>query len=300
MNSRWALNAGMVVMVIALALVLFFKPGQHKPPAIPPLTDLSASRIDHIRLQRPGEPEIDLDKSAGRWTMIAPRRARANSFRINELLHLATARIATHFAVPPADLARYGLAKPSAVVWLDSEKISFGGPHPLDPDHYVLYRGQVYVVPDHYDNAATAPLSGFFSTRLINIHRRLLAMEMPGLILTRKPDGSWKVAPPDSKLSTDRVNTFVDDWRYAEALSVKPYSGKPVIAHVRLTFAPAPAKTAGGRPAASPGRGSLRSRVLVIGIVERRPELIFYRKDEGLEYKFPADMASQLLALKPR
>ena len=294
-NSRWWLNAGLAALIAALALVLVFKPGHHKAPVVPALTTLSAGQIGHIRLLRPGQPEIDLVKSGGRWIMTAPRRARANRFRIEELLHLATARIVTHFTVPAADLGRYGLAKPDAVVWLDDEKISFGGPHPLDPDHYALYRGQVYVVPDHYDNAAIAPLSGFFSTRLIENRGKLVAIRLPRLSLARKPDGSWKVTPADSKLSTDRINTFVDDWRYAQALSVSPYSGKPVIARARFTFASSPVKAARGHSvAAAPGK-----RVLVLGIVERKPELIFYRKDGGLEYHLPADMASQLLELKP-
>ena len=303
MSGRWWLNIGLAALIIALALVVEFKPGMHKAPAIPPLTDLSINRIDHIRLQRPGKPEIDLARSAGQWVMTAPRKARANRFRINELLHLAVAKIATHFAAPAADLGRYGLDKPRAEVWLNNEKISFGGPHPLDPDHYVLYRDQVYLVPDHYANAATAPLSGFFSTRLINMRSRLMALRLPGLSLTRKPDGSWQVTPPNKKLSTDRVNTFVDDWRYAEALSVRPYSGKPVIAHVRITFAlPAVRAPAGaGHPLGTSGKPpepGPRS-VLDLGILERKPELILYRKDEGLEYHFPADMASQLLELKP-
>ncbi len=299
MSGRWWLNVGLVALIVVLALVMEFKPGMHKAPAIPPLTGLSVGQINHIRLQRPGTPEIDIVKSDGRWMMTAPRKARANSFRINELLHLAVAKIATHFAAPADNLGKYGLAKPRAEVWLNNEKISFGGPHPIDPDYYILYRGQVYLVPDHYDNAATAPLSGFFSTRLINAHNRLMSLQIPGLRLTRKPDGSWKLTPPDNKLSTDRVNTFVDDWRYAEALSVRPYSGKPVIAHVRITFAPpasgAPVST--GRPASSKLPDT--DRVLALDILERKPELIFYRKDEGLEYHFPADMASQLLELKP-
>ncbi|MHB8550543.1 MAG: DUF4340 domain-containing protein, partial [Acidiferrobacterales bacterium] len=165
MNGRWWLNVGLVALIVVLALVVEFKPGMHKAPAIPPLTGLSIGQIDHIQLRRPGKPEIDFVKSDGRWVMTAPRKARANSFRINELLHLAVAKIATHFSAPAADLGKYGLAEPRAEVWLNNEKISFGGPHPLDPDYYVLCRGQIYLVPDHYDTAATAPLSGFFSTR---------------------------------------------------------------------------------------------------------------------------------------
>ena len=300
MNSRWWANAGLAVLIAALALVMVFRPGKHPAPVIPPLTGLAAARIVHIRLQRPGEPEIDLAKSAGHWIMTAPRRARANSFRVNELLHLATARLATHFTAPVSSLGKYGLDKPRAVVWLDNEKISFGAQHPIDPDYYALYQGQVYLVPDHYVNAATAPVAGFFSTSLVGTHRRLMSLRLPHLHLARRPDGSWQVTPPDSKLSTDQVNTFVDDWRYAEALSVKPYSGRPVIGHIRIRFAP---RTVSGLPATGhpPGaHGPQRGPVLVLGILERKPELVLYRSDEGLEYHFPADMASQLLELKPR
>ncbi len=296
MNKRWLLNAGLALLVAALALIVVFKPGTHKTPQIPPLTGLSMDEITHIRLLRPGEPEIDFDKAADEWMMTAPRKARANDFRVDELLRLAVARSATHFVAPAAELGRYGLDKPRAELWLNDQEISFGGPHPINPAYYILYKGQVHVVPEHFDNAATARLSDFFSTQLLDSKYKPVEFRLPGLRLTKKPDGSWQVTPSNKELSTDRVNRFVDQWRYAQALSVAPYSGSPVNDHIRIIFAPAekgipPAP--GARPADS------RHELLDLGILARKPELILYRKDEGLEYHFPAEMANQLLKLKP-
>jgi len=302
-SSRWLLNLGLALLIVALALVAVFKPGTHRAPDIPPLTNLSVGEIAHIRLLRPGEPEIDLQKSGDQWLMTAPRKARANGFRIDELLRLAVAKSATHFAAPATELGRYGLDKPHAELWLNNQEISFGGPHPLKPAYYILYRGQIYVVPEHFDNAATARLSDYFSTQLIDAKGKPVAFKLPGLSLTKKPDGSWQVIPANKDLSTDRVNRFVDQWRYAEALSVAPYSGKPVIDHIQITFAP-PAATAPALSAAKPAGGVLNSEhpareVLDLGILARKPELVLYRNDEGLEYHFPAEMATQLLQLKP-
>ncbi len=308
MSSRWWLNVGLALVIVIMGLVVIFKPGMHKSPPIPPLTSLSMEAITHIRLQRPDQPEIDLEKSGDHWFMTAPRKARANGFRINELLHLAVAKIATHFSAPTAELGRYGLDKPRAELWLNDQKISFGGPHPLNPDFYILYNGSVYLVPEHFDNAATGRPSDFFSTRLINTADKPVAFSLPGLHLTRKPDGSWQVTPPNKDLSTDRVNQFVDEWRYAEALSVTPYSGRPVIDHIRITFVPRTAGSSENKPAptaaaagTAPGPKTLAAapEELDLGILARKPELILYRHDEGLEYHFPAEMATQLLQLKP-
>ncbi len=296
MSKRWLLNAGLALLVAALALVMVFKPGTHKTKQIPPLTGLPVAGITHIRLLRPGEPEIDLDKTGAEWMMTAPRKARANQFRVDELLRLAVARSATNFIAPAAELGKYGLDKPRAELWLNDQEISFGGPHPIDPAFYILYKGQVHVVPEHFDNAVTAGLSDFFDTQLLDNKYKPIEFRLPGLRLTKQADGSWQVTPPNKELSTDRVNRFVDQWRYAQALSVEPYSGSRVIDHIRITFAP----TEKGTPAAAGTRpADNKHELLNLGILARKPELVLYREDEGLEYHFPAEMANQLLKLKP-
>jgi hypothetical protein len=94
--------------------------------------------------------------------------------------------------------------------------------------------------------------------------------------------GAWQMAPANKELTSDRINAFVEEWRHAQALSVTEYSGKT--AHEKINF---------GFAAGSPLKN------LEIGILAHKPELVLYRRDEGLQYHFPEELGARLLQLRP-
>ena len=282
MKNRWLLNLALVLLVGLLVLVAVIKPGGKKSPESQTLTTLAPDSIQRVRLQRPRQPEVVLEKATDLWRLVAPRAARANNFRINELTQLASAPVTTRFPAPPGELGKYGLDKPLATVILNDAAIHFGAMHPLNNELYVLHAGQVQLVPASALRAASTPLEDLLSPGLLDDKAKLLALRLPGFRLKQNDQGAWIRSPELKELASDRINRFVDEWRYARALSVSAYTGKPAKERITITV------DDNGRP-----------RTLEFGVVARKPELVLVRYDEQLEYHFPDDAVTRLLELNP-
>ena len=282
MKNRWLLNLALVLLVGALGLVATFRPGANKGPEPQTLTTLAADSVQRIRLQRPRQPDVVLEKTGDRWRLQAPRAARANTFRINELTQLASAPVTTRFLAPPDGLGKYGLDKPLATVFLNDAEIRFGAMHPLNNELYVLHAGQVQLVPASALRAASTPLEDLLSPALLDDKAKLLALRLPGFSLKQNDQGAWIRNPELKELASDRVNRFVDEWRYARALAIAAYTGKPARERIAIVV------DDDGRP-----------RTLEFGVLARKPELVLVRLDEQLEYHFPDDAVTRLLDLNP-
>lgn len=282
MKNRWLLNIGLALLVGVLVLLVLYKPGTGEEAQGTPLTAFPADTIQRIKLVRPKQPEIILDKIGEDWRLSAPRKARANRFRVNELLRLAATRVATRFPVMPAELGKYGLDQPLVTLLLNDAEIRFGGMHPLDNQLYVWHDGQVLLIPASVLRAVTAPPDDFLDTSPIEDKAKLLAFKFPAFGLKQNELGAWIRTPELKGLGSDQVNRFVDEWRHARALTAAPYSGKPVKARVILTLADGD-----------------RQRVIEFGVLAYKPEFILVRKDEKLEYSFPEETGLRLMQLVP-
>ncbi|HJW82330.1 MAG TPA: DUF4340 domain-containing protein, partial [Acidiferrobacterales bacterium] len=257
MKNRWLLNIGLTLLVGALVLLVLYKPGSKKEAEGTPLTALTADVIQRIRLVRPKQPDIVLEKSGADWRLTAPRTARANEFRVNELLRLVATPVSTRFPAAPAEYGKYGLDLPLATLFLNDAEIRFGGMHPLDNQLYVLHDSQVQLIPTSVFRAVSAPLTDFLSTSLIEDKAKLLAFRFPAFGLKQNEQGAWARTPELKGLGSDQVNRFVDEWRHARALSAAPYSGKPVKERVTLTLA-----------------NGDQQRVIEFGVLAYKPEFI--------------------------
>lgn len=282
MKNRWLLNVGLTALVGILLLLAFYKPGTKQAPASTPLTSLTAPDIQRIRLLRPQQPLVVLEKNAETWRLTGPRAARANEARLNELAQLATTSVSTRFPVAAVELPKYGLDNPLATLFLNEHEIRFGGMHPLENQMYVWHDGQVALLPVAALRAVSAPFNDFLNTGLLEENTKPLAFRFPNFSLKQNEQGAWVRSPELKELASDAINRFVNEWRYARALSVAPYSGKPVKERVTITIADAD-----------------KTRTLELGVLTLTPEFIVYRKDENLEYHFPTDIGTRLMQLKP-
>jgi hypothetical protein len=287
MKKRWLLNLALLAFVatlIVLVKVLPDRSGAADAPA--PLLDTQPTTIQAIRISRGGE-DIRLERAVGGWRLAAPVRARADEIRVDALLRLAVAAPRARFSAPPDTFAQYGLERPQATVWLGQTEIRIGAAHELDDLHYVGYGNEVLLMPGAAVRPALQPLRAFFSTHLLDDGRKPVAFKLPAFRVAQV-DGVWTLTPANGNVSNDQINQFVEEWRYARALSVTRHAAVRPRAQVQVQvrYANLPADAA--------------PKTLDIAILARKPELILYRADEGLAYHFPAETGDRLLTLKPQ
>ena len=281
LKRRWLLNVALLLLIGALTWAMIYRSGQEKNASATPLTTLSTTAISQIRIDRPEQPAITLDKTGEVWRLTAPLPARVNRFNIESLLRTLSAPAETRIPAVTGELAKFGLDKPQSRLWFDNEAIAFGAMHPLTNQVYVLYKNEVVLIPAHYLATAAYPYINFIASRLFEEDRKLVALRLPGFSLTLK-DGVWHRQPTDQTLTSDQINDFVASWQNASALRVDRYSGGDEIGKIALT--------------------SLRDNKEVklhLGILAYKPEFILLRQDENLQYHFTEQTGVRLLNLKP-
>lgn len=285
MKERWLLNLILIGMVAALTLLVIFKPGKNDDAQNIALTELKTETIDHIRIQHGAAEVIVLQKTDDSWHLSQPLKARANHYKAESLARLAESRSQTRFEAKPGELGKYGLDKPQTTVWLNQQEIRFGDLHPLNNALYVSHQDAVYLIPAHYFASANGPYTDFINTRLLEESVKPVAIKLPGFSLTLV-DGVWRREPRDEKLSADLVNTFIEEWRHAQALSVGHYGDGKILQTITMSLVD------------NKQEQDKATRTLELGILAYKPEFILYRKDEGLEYRFTEDTGTRLMTLK--
>jgi Domain of unknown function (DUF4340) len=281
---RWWLNMALLIVIAALGIFAWYRSGHEPEEAKPPLTAVDAAAVQKVEITRPQQPAVQLERRDGNWRLTAPIAARADSLAVNSLLRVLQAPVESSVAPTDANLARYGLEPPELTARFDAATIEFGERHPLKDERYVKYGPAVTLISDQYYLSAAAPYANLVDSQLIEPGHKLVAIKLPDFALALT-DGVWVRTPEIKTLSSDRINEFVDEWRHARALQVKPPADKkPAEETVTLEFE-------------RPGGGT---SALAIDVAARKPELVLYRKDENLEYHFPEDTAERLLKLNEK
>jgi len=141
--------AGLAVVLLALELWPGAGPARH------PLTGLDTERINAVRIERDDRLQLALRRHDDGWRMTHPTDSAARPRRVAQLLGVARAQIVHDLG--DADLARYGLESPKAVLRLDALTIAFGDTDPTRQGRYVAIDGAVRVIDDVYYKLLTLP-----------------------------------------------------------------------------------------------------------------------------------------------
>ncbi len=269
MRSRLLLNLALAALVAALALFVWLQPDTPQVPAYP-LFQQKAATIRHIRIEKPGQPPIVLEKEGSLWRLTAPFAARADPLKIERLLNLLSVTASQRFAA--ADKQRFGLDKPVLRLAFNAETLAFGGLNPISDEQYVATSGNVYLIPPQAAADAYGKAIDFAGKQILASTEEPVGFTLPGLKLQRDGKGKWTGS---AELSQDRLNAFADSWRNALAGVVQPIVER--------------------------GKGEAASLLLASGktiplrILRQAPDLILAREDEGLQYHFPAAVGEALL-----
>jgi len=281
MGRLFWINAALLVLVVALALFAYFRP----PTAAPEyrLSTLKPADVKNIKIESGGAP-IVLERGAAEWKITAPLTARADKFQVQRILAVLGA--AAKERLPATDLARFDLAPPPLRLTIDGQTFDFGMINELTREQYILTQYHVYLSKPGYGMALPRNVWQLIGRQLFAENETPIAFQFPDFTLAQH-DGKWTLSPSlKTELSQDDFNRWIDDWRYASALSVQPAEKRPATATIEVKLQD--------------------GRMLKLAVLQRAPQLVLARDDQpAFEYQFTADAAQQLLTppgttLKPR
>jgi hypothetical protein len=155
--NRWTRINLMLAVLVAGLLGLHLWP---TTPTQPALTGLAAEQVSSIRVERGDRLRIALQRKQDAWQLTYPHQADAKTERVRQLLAIARAPVQQTFPAT-ADLSRYGLDRPHAVLQLDQLRLQFGDRDPAQESRYVLVEDDIRVIDELYFNLLNLPASHF-------------------------------------------------------------------------------------------------------------------------------------------
>lgn len=278
MKTRLWLNLALAIIVAILVALVYFKPG-HKPLAPPVvLTQLKAKDVTEIKIAQPNTATVELVRRGNEWRMTAPSDLPADPYLVKSLLDSLPAEIKSSFSAAPAKLAQYGLDPARVRLWINGTEFDFGDTEPLNNYRYVLNGGQVHVISGMLFYRLAHRPYWWVSKRLLPAQAQITALQLPDATLTLAGD-KWQLAPADSAVSADAIQTLVDNWQNAQAIGVeKAGAGKPA-GEVAIELA---------------GENS----ALRFAILQDPNFFVLARPDLGIAYQLPAEQRTALLTFK--
>lgn len=259
MIKGWRLNLLLLAVVLALAAVVAYRPSRDAAPTA--LSAVKPAAVANVALMRPGRPAVELRQRDGRWWIEAPFKARADEFQVLRLLSVLEAKPLSE--LPAADLQRYELDLPQAVLDIDGVSYAFGAINPVTREQYLRVRERVYAVELRHGAALPQRPHSLIRRVLLDEDERPQAVILPQTAV-RKVEGRWQREPAARDPGGDDLQIYVDRWRQASAAGAEPHDGRAAIADIRLELE-------GGRS-------------VVFGILQRSPQLVLWRRDNGMQY----------------
>lgn len=233
-----------------------------------------------IAIDRKGLPPFVLEKDkADRWVQSAPFPARTDASKAPRLLDLLGAQAKVTF--PAQNLARFELDEPFARMTIDDQVFAFGSVNSVTNEQYVLTGDTVFVVSPVHGFALPTQVDSLASHLLLADDEVPMAFSLSGITIEMR-DGKWvrtPALPDDEKRSQDDFQRWAEEWRYASSLATRVRAGPLKGDTVRITLR--------------------NGRTIELRILARTPETRLLRTDENLEYVFPPDTGTRLLAPGP-
>lgn len=280
-DKRVWLNLALAVLLLGMAALAYFKPGTKPPAPVVKITTLKPADVHSLRIERHGKPAAEFKRDTkGRWQMIAPLHAVADTSRIDGILGDADEQSEGRYQLSQVDLSKLDLKPPKLKLFLNGQEFDFGGTEPLNYRRYIRHGDTVHLVSDMlYFRLAGNPDS-LLRKQLLPGDVKIDGIQIPGMSLNEDKSGHWQVTPANPLLSSDDIEHFVDAWRKAQAFEVSPLGKKPVQGEVAISM-------------------EGMDKPLRFQILTDKDALILARPDLAIQYTLDSDSRRRLLELNP-
>jgi hypothetical protein len=280
MAKRWFMNLALAIVLVALALLAWFRPGTEATPSKPTITTLKPAAVTRIRIAQPNQKTAVFKRIDGQWRMIAPVSARAAGRTIRNWLATMRETSSQRYSVRGLNLEALGLEPPKLVLTLNRQKLAFGDFDPLNHQRYIRRGDTVYLVNDLLFFQLNGDPLSFASKRLLPADVKIAALILPKLKLTRTANGNWQLTPPRPRIASDQIQKLIDAWRRARAVNVKSIGAAKAVGNVVVRLQDS-------------------EKTIRFQILKADSKLILARPKLGIEYRMRGEQRKTLLKLSP-
>ena len=289
MKSRWLINIGLLLIVLVTSFYSWtiFK----KEPVESlrfELTKFKLSDFKELKIDFPSKISTHFKIIDNNWRMISPHNARADEFYVYRILSLVAASSLEKLKTD--DLSKYGLDQPNLkITFLGDgleEQFLFGTYNPINEDQYVLYKDNVYLISGGYSETSSFmpvelidknPIAKFDKIKSFDLSR-LEQWQDSNLRLNYTDNNIWSVKSKNLSIIQADVNEWFEmTWKNIPAKSVEPYKMNERLGYKSFDIV------------------LNNNQKLTFYRIQESPELLLFRKDEGLLYHFPSDLGFTML-----
>ena len=288
MKSRWLINIGLLLLVI----ITFFYSWTifQKEPVESIRFELSKFKLsdfNELKIDFPSRISTHFKIVDNHWRMLSPHKARADELYVYRILSvLATSSLEK---LSSDDLSKYGLDQPNLkITFLGNnlkEVFLFGTYNPINEDQYVLYKDNVFLISGGFSETAAFmstelieknPIAKYEKIKSFNFSR--LEQWQDSQLKLNNINNAWNVEGKNLLITQSDVNEWYEmTWKNIPAKSVKPYKMDERIGYKSFDIV------------------LKDNKKLTFYRIEESPELLLFRKDEGLLYHFPSDLGFTML-----
>ncbi len=267
MRRQTWLNLIALAVVALLAMIVWLVPDETAPAEVVKLTTLQPQQIDSITIKN-RNGELQLQRGADGWRMLAPYAIDANTMRIEQLLNIANTDSLQQFPAPLDRLAEFGLEHPQASIQLQHYLIQAGNTNPINHQRYLRIDNTIHMIKDRFPHLLMAPASEFVALELIPTGQQLEAISAPDWGISKGENGELELKPTEDGLSMDALNQKITQWQHAQALGVIPLHKAEPIGELKLML-----------------KG--QAEPLQYKLIESDGETLLWRPKLGLAYRMP-------------
>ena len=287
MKSRWLTNIGLLVLVL-ITLVYSWTIFQKEPvgSAKFELTKFKLSDFDELKIDFPSKISTHFKIIDNHWRMLSPHKARADQLYVYRILSiLATSSLEK---LSSDDLSKYGLDQPSLKITFLGNKLEevilFGTYNPINEDQYVLYNNNVFLISGGFSETASFMPVELIEKNPIAKSEKIKSFDFSRLeqwqdsrLKLNYTNGIWNVKGKNISIIQADVNEWYEmTWKNIPAKSVEPYKMDERLGFKSFDIV-------------------LNNKKLTFYRIQESPELLLFRKDEGLLYHFPSDLGFTML-----
>lgn len=288
MNKRWFSILILILIIAPLAIFSLFFVDDDPIESTFEVSNSKLSEFDEIYVDFPSKAATSFKKINGYWYLTKPYQTRADQNTVYRLLSILASR--SKEKLESLQIEKYGLDKPKLKMTFsnnnESKIFSFGTYNPVTEQQYVLFENNVFILDGIFSEMASylpvelidkKPLAPFENvmrfdfSRLEQWQENFLRIELGQM-------GSINAV--GEKIEFDQTQLyewFSSTWQNISATAVESYKFDARVGYKSFdVYLDDEAKITFYR-------------------IQESPELLLYRKDEGLLYRFPQDIGFTML-----